>query len=124
MPDANILWLDLYHICEMLGLLVDDDDYPDEDEMRGRLRDRYITHWQHLRQQPEAESQQESESSPFMVHPETEEESVCEITVFENNESETMTPGGQAPPLKAVVAEEDDNDDDEADLSVFIPAAQ
>ena len=57
-----------------------------------------------------------------MVHPETqveEEDSVHEITVFENNESETTTPGGQAPPLEAVAAEEDDNNDDDYDLSVF-----
>ena len=27
MLDANMLWLDLYHICDMLGLLADDDDY-------------------------------------------------------------------------------------------------
>ena len=63
MPDANMLWLNLYHICEMMGLLADDDDYPDEYEMRARLRDRYITHWQQLqqqRQQLEIEQQEES----------------------------------------------------------------
>ena len=59
MPDANMLWLDLYHICEMMGLLADD-DYPDEYEMRARLPDCYITHWQQLRQQPEIEPQEES----------------------------------------------------------------
>ena len=132
MPDANMRWLDLYHICEMLGLLADDDDYPDEDEMRGRLRDRYITHWQQLRQQPSTPSQQQqSESSPFMLeqhHPDSEEEeSVHEdgpvITVFENNESATTTPAGEAPLLEAVVAEENDVDDG-ADLSVFLPAEQ
>ena len=40
MPDANMLWLDLYHIFDMMGLLAGDDDYPDESEMRARLRDR------------------------------------------------------------------------------------
>ena len=43
MPDSNMLWLDLYHICEMMGL-VGDNEYPDEDTMRGRLRDHYIQH--------------------------------------------------------------------------------
>ena len=50
-PGANMLRLDLYHICEMMGLLADDDEYPDEYAMRARLRDRYITHWQQLQQQ-------------------------------------------------------------------------
>ena len=32
MPDANMLWLDLYHICEMLGLLAGDNEIPDEQD--------------------------------------------------------------------------------------------